>query len=110
MLPYDGDYCVAYDKMMRCLSVVCRWAEEVEHWFPFLAPSDIHLIKGNKDKLYLTNLNRSVFNSTVWSVQACGISVAILRIGEYPRSRDTALHHFLSTVCSCWRKAVVVVV
>lgn len=35
-----------------------RWAEEVERWYPFLAPSEIHLIKGNKDKLYLTNVSR----------------------------------------------------
>lgn len=35
-----------------------RWAEEVEHWYPFLSPSDIHLIKGNKDKLYLANVSR----------------------------------------------------
>lgn len=36
----------------------CRWAEEVEHWYPFLDPSQIHLIKGNKDKLYLRNMSR----------------------------------------------------
>lgn len=35
-----------------------RWAEEVEHWYPFLDPSQIHLIKGNKDKLYLSSMSR----------------------------------------------------
>ena len=35
-----------------------RWAEEVEHWYPFLAPGEIHIIKGSKDKLYLTELSR----------------------------------------------------
>lgn len=38
--------------------VLERWAEEVEHWYPFLAPQDVHVIKGNKDKLYLQNLDR----------------------------------------------------
>ena len=49
-----------------------RWAEEVEHWYPFLEPSHIHLIRGNKDKLYLKDLGRSVTHvKQTWDGKRC---------------------------------------
>ncbi|CAM9093811.1 unnamed protein product, partial [Hapterophycus canaliculatus] len=46
-------------------SMRLMWAEEVEHWYPFLSPSQIHLIRGNKDKLYLTNVSRHLWPRVV---------------------------------------------
>eukprot|EP00752_Nemacystus_decipiens_P010050 g8960.t1 len=46
-------------------SMRLMWAEEVEHWYPFLDPSSIHLIKGNKDKLYLSNMSRHLWPRVV---------------------------------------------
>ncbi|CAM9141421.1 unnamed protein product, partial [Sphacelaria rigidula] len=42
-------------------SMRLMWAEEVERWYPFLAPEDLHLIRGNKDKLYLKGLDRHLW-------------------------------------------------
>ncbi|CAM9678936.1 unnamed protein product, partial [Ectocarpus sp. 12 AP-2014] len=50
---------------MRLMQVPPLWAEEVERWYPFLPPSEIHLIKGNKDKLYLTNVSRHLWPRVV---------------------------------------------
>lgn len=53
-------FCFANATYTRHSFILHRWAEEVEHWYPFLEPSQIHLIRGNKDKLYLKGVSRSV--------------------------------------------------